>query len=265
MLTAARRLTPPPSVWAACQALLCMLPCSNLKLDCTLVLDMVEVGPEVTTAGKRLFAKLFRLLLIVFDGAPVCMIIWMPAGFMQLSNGALLIGCSRFGNETADGLAKAAVEAHSVPEAFRATMLIHGALQTCALKCIVVAMLAAKSLPTEPRRDKESSRQMALAAGMRRGSARTQMACIARRVVFGGHMLVKEAIGDVEAKWRCACCRVWSVAAKCIWPEQCDGSLPARRATRSAELVTAGIVIGLGHRFALSGSGIWRTVCQPFL
>ena len=95
----------------------------------------------MATSGKRVQARMYKLLFSVFDEADTHRIVWMPAhtkehevGVTAIGNGRKLTWIDRRTNQEADKLAKLAVTEHRVLEHIRTTISNHEALQAATAK-----------------------------------------------------------------------------------------------------------------------------------
>ena len=112
--------------WALHEASSRALPGTVFKVDCKPCVDMVKAGLSVAGQGKRMLARIYRLIFTSIDEHSAENVVWMSAhtsedevGKSRLGDVTLLSATDRFGNAEADKLAKKGVEAHRVPRQVR--------------------------------------------------------------------------------------------------------------------------------------------------
>ena len=112
----------------------------------------------------------------MIEEAATSNIVWMPAhtnadevGVKRLSEISYLIGCDRFANDTADALAKAAVEQHRVPAQLRSEIAGHERLQEETARWIAEVTILASNSSAESNRDTMASRSAAMGVRRARG------------------------------------------------------------------------------------------------
>ena len=108
--------------WALHEGSSGALPGTVFKFDCKPCVDLMKAGLSVAGQGKRMIARIYRLIFTSIDEHSAANVVWMLAhtsadevGKRKLGDGTLLSATDRFGNAEADRLAKLGVEAHRVP------------------------------------------------------------------------------------------------------------------------------------------------------
>ena len=172
---------PGTEAWALLQAAMVAEPGSDFRLDCEPCVDALGRGRAWATSAARPLARVFGLLFSAVDDTPLESFVRMPAhcsmdevGRAALGNGSLLTEIDRHANDLADESAKAAVEAHRVPEAIRERVKDAAAEVRAAAMWLGRVTHLANNQPGPQRRDSTASRR---AGALRRREARRGRGC----------------------------------------------------------------------------------------
>jgi hypothetical protein len=257
--------------WALFQAMSRAVPGSSFRVDCKPCVDMVHAGEAVATEGRRILARVFKLVFTALHDSES--VVWIPAhtsesdvGVKVIGNGQTLTAIDREANSLADKLAKLAVEEHRVPPNVRSAFGKHFKLQEELVRWIGLVGYLANHSEGTPTRDTEASRKAGLAAAAARrglrsgGEKRRRATVVARPVALGGHRLT---LADSN-RWNCSVCKRSSKRWAALAPGQCTGSVAKRLAARVKTIVDAGGSLGTGHSFWLSGTVLWCSTCGAF-
>lgn len=97
---------------------------------------MIAARPYVACQGRRMLARVFKLVFASIDDAAAQNFLWVPAhtpgdsvGVVCLSRGERFTATDRFGNMEAYRLAKLGFEGHRVPRVVREAVHRHEQLQ----------------------------------------------------------------------------------------------------------------------------------------
>ena len=153
-------------------------------------------------------------------------------------------------NQEADQLANLAVAEHRVLEQIRAAISNHEALQVATAMWIARVTLDANEAKPEPFMGAVASGKVAAEARRARGARtkRRQQVRHQRPVELGGHRLKRDGV-----RWGCVLCRDWSRKWIGIAGKSRGGSVARRWAAKAQAMVRAGVSVGKGHAFLLSG------------
>lgn len=230
-----------------------------------MVVGLISAGRSKATSGDRILARAFGMLFDLLEDGDVDRVLWMPAhttqldvGRLRLSNRDRLSLRDRKGNDTADQLAKAAVEEHRVPLQIREAIEKAEAAQTNLAKWVATASVLANH-SSHPPRDSTASRHNIRYRRSVRAKAASKPAVAVRPVALGGHNLEKHG-----KFWSCSLCKSRSAKWSSIAGGVCTGSAVRTWAKRAATLASRDIILGKGHTFAIAGTLSWCSTCGAY-
>ena len=213
------------------------LPGPQFYVDCKPCVDLIHAGVAVATEGRRLLARVYRLVFASLHDPE--RVVWIPAhtsehdiGIKSIGDGRKLTAVDRDSNSLADRLAKLAVEEHRVPPVVLSAVNKHYKLQEDLVRWIGTAGVLANHSEGSPVRDTEASRKAGLAAAAARrrllsGVKQRRVATVvARPVALGGHRLMLAESG----RWNCTLCKKSSKRWVSLAVGLCEGSAAKRLA-----------------------------------
>ena len=242
---------PGAEAWAILQAAMIAMPGTLFKIDCRPCVDAIHRGRAFATAAQRPLARVFNLIFAAIDDMSPDAFIWMPAhtrpedvGVKLLSDLSLLSHGDREHNDTADSLAKAAVEEHRAHADLRRKVKEQLKEVEDVARWVGMITYSANNWNSEPKRDTEASAARAAAARRAKNHATPRRLSVktrsARPPGLGGHTLQHRG-----SRWRCSLCARTSATLFPFAPKQRPGS---------AGSALGGKVSGPGLQWAIRGA-----------
>ena len=238
---------------------------ARLRIDCKAAVDILLSGRDKAVCPSRITARAWADIFTATGGEPPSDVSWTPAhtavadiGRRRLGNGQFLSRLDRLGNDEADRLAKAAVQAHRVPRQIRDLINTQESEVRGMAWWVAHVTIAANSWGPQEVRDSESAprgRRKKVVSGTRNRPARQEIPAM-----LGGHDIVRQPL-HLSRLWHCRVCRRSAKVREALCYSRCPGSAVQRWARAAAVAAQSGEPIGGKHDLSLNGPVVRCFTC----